>query len=111
MNAIDRLIAEKVMGWQAWDHAVPYYVTTEGFEVSSEDFRPSRNLEHAWKVFEKMEKQFTEVRISKNWGYRCQILLLSTGVEYKVVGQKDAETAPLAICRAALMAVGQEVLE
>ena len=123
---MDRLVAEKVMGWKIFKHdyipigtqdeiwgcdngvhfikGIPYKLdttTSEGnlYSHSWKNWEPSINILAAWEVVEKMNY--------------LQILHLSSG-EWQVVFSKTisdifhlayAETAPLAICRAALLAV------
>lgn len=108
---MDKLIAENVMGlhistdehgWQSWrdsddryQHAVGRY---DGYE-DDEDFHtinwhPSESILWAWEVVEK---------------FRCYAVGKSyiSGRYYAHLGtvQAEAESIPLAICRAALMAV------
>lgn len=78
-------------GWTAWPHAF------------------SQNIAAAWEIVEKMKGSF-EIDISStstaNGGkYFCTIYLWSdTSIQYDAC----EETAPHAICAAALLAVGEE---
>jgi len=102
MEDIDREVAEKVMGWNPnedgdWDtpdgHWCGYY---------EHEWHPSTSISDAWQVVEKVtsggdafemgcpyqDKDDWWVKFSRN---ECAI---------------EADTAPLAICKAALKAVG-----
>ncbi|WP_339161761.1 hypothetical protein [Siminovitchia sp. FSL W7-1587] len=97
---IDRLIAEKVMGFE---------VTKDGERV--QDGKRfgipsySEKIEHAWLVAEKLGDEYG-VCISNQGGWGCLIYDLDTETSYTAQGQ-----VPLAICLAALKAVGVEVEE
>ncbi len=96
---IDKLVAEKVMGFEV----------TKDREIRQDRkiFRIppySRNIEFAWKVVEKLRENFW-VQVESGKTNLCSI------GEYGVVGSvvHGSDTAPLAICLAALKAVGVEV--
>jgi hypothetical protein len=122
---IDKLIAEKVMGWHIqeekggrnqwldsdghYQHMVSRY---DGYE-DAEDFEticwhPSESILWAWEVVEFLRRRFWSTNIvcwdfSDKWVITCEH---RTGHgEPKKTLYADAETAPLAICRAALLAV------
>lgn len=84
---IDKLIAEKVMGWE-----------TEPFGP----FFPSTNIQDAWSVVEKLNFD-VKVTKYKDSGYQCHVFIPSN------VQMVFAESAPMAICKAALKAVGIEI--
>lgn len=95
---LDALIAEKVMGWQMdLDYkGNDYWV----------DFKPSTNTADAWIVFEKFKYIEVEKLVNqfKCWIYPPDPLIKTfdgSGAE-----SEWCETAPLAICLAALEAVG-----
>jgi hypothetical protein len=111
---LDALIAEKVMGWKWYDHtgyAIRYFrppnrfnygAIAEGGEVTYLDSLPrySTDMAAAWEVAE----TFDAVQVGRAWnldgnsaGYHCQLDVDNVNA--------FAETAPLAICRAALLAV------
>lgn len=102
---MDHAIATEVMGWPARSksplsgiviHSVPgdTYRETGGSEYSA--FDPSTDMAHAWEVVEKIGDLNLEHLPSGKWladfrGFAA-----------------EADTAPLAICRAALMALKPE---
>lgn len=95
LRKIDQLVAEKVMGWKltpyGWD--VPENKYNLGFEWNLPHF--SSSIENAWQVAEK----FKYYKVEKDRdSYYCE-LLCNDGFVYI-----EAETAPLAICLAALKA-------
>src|SRR5690625_1056203 len=74
------------MAWKKWEYRVPPY---------------SKDISAAWEVAEKFH-QFTVMR-SRGWEkqYYCCIWVGITGEQWSAT----AKTAPLAICRASLLAV------
>lgn len=64
------------------------------------------NIEAAWLVVEKLRERFTNVALhaANGWGLTCWDVTRD-GDEVNTVDPTNAETAPLAICRAALAAV------
>lgn len=121
---IDRLVAEKVMGWKlkkrwpdilvweniegedrAADEATERYSVFEGF-------RPSTDISDAWEVVEKMKIK-TAFSIRDVWDENDNPAYLANFSSYDGTREIDhtayAETAPLAICLAALKAVWVEV--
>lgn len=107
---LDALVAEKVMGWKLSN-------ATDGTEywdngkfcggIWPKEWNPSTNIADAWNVVEKMKSKdylFSLKNIVKgtftfsltDWGGNCSTYAA------------EAETAPLAICLAALKAVGVE---
>jgi hypothetical protein len=116
---LDRIIAERVMGWRIVDDIVPN--TGEQLELlehngclwkddpitddCSVPWRPSTDIAHAWEVAEHCRHN--------GMGFMDLICL---GPEWGVMFGHDptedyvyAPTAPLAICRAALAAVGANI--
>lgn len=102
---INRLVAKEVMKW-SHDPEVPYYdVVKEDGTIEHVTIRwaPSEDIYAAWEVVE----HFGTFSLARAWklddkewrGYSCW---LGVGPEgYSAL----AETAPLAICRAALLVV------
>ncbi|GEM_PF-1657168 len=106
LRKIDSLVAEKVMGFE---------VTRDG-EIRQDGKRfgiPSycRKIEHAWRVVEKLNEKFTvDIRDTLNDGAECYLYEFQEETETLFpYTAADGETAPLAICLAALKAVGVEV--
>lgn len=103
--ALDALVAEKVMGWKS----------TGMLELSVTDEEPwldenqcekwctpkySTDIAAAWKVVEKFSSRFSMSRDALGW---------HANMTPFVGGDCIADTAPHAICLAALKAVGVEV--
>jgi O-glycosyl hydrolase len=96
---MDELVATRVMGWDVHPHAT-HYIRNDGknvYFVICGEFEPSSDIAAAWQVVEKMTDGETpndcEIHTTVR-GWRCDF--------YR--GSATAETAPLAICRAALIA-------
>lgn len=107
-RALDALVAEKVMGWLPHTRNSAYYATAgavnsvgEGFatqmQANINDWRPSADIAAAWQLVDKVAMfkfcditQYDEVWVIDN--------VVS---DWRV----EAETAPLAICLAALRMV------
>lgn len=112
---MDRLVAEKVMGitfaagtdWELGDDGRvigPVYAE-ERDAMGWHYWSPSTNIAHAWEVVEKL-KDHREWHIENDQGeireWIVEILSLATGRRYST----DSASVPLAICRAALKAMG-----
>ena len=112
---LDRLVAEKVMGWdpdnqannsefnpQWFDSRHGFWWIGEWGEEGTYSWSPSAIIAHAWEVVERMRGQGLWFQLtaphpgSIDPQWRC-----SFGGVYLGIG----DTAPLAICRAALKAV------
>lgn len=112
---LDKLIATRVMGWKILSHwdadgTVKHLIDENQCEVRPPEFKPySTRIEDAWEVIEKFSTQdghhspaISSVYLpdkinTKGW---C----VSLGGVYSVI----ADTAPHAICLAALEAVKSE---
>jgi len=116
---IDRLVAEKVMGWE-YDHLYKEYFLKEyvgnnwhkKYVCKNHEFNPSTNIQDAWKVIEKL---CVIDRLNKD-GYDFQMWSENGKFnanfwkgDFYVLGFAESESAPLAICLAALETVGVEV--
>ena len=108
---LDALVAEKVMRWEMTQEygSATWYKRDDGREVFVIDvdytenphcFQPSRSIKDAWQVAEKFYIMLTG---DTDEGYIATFDL--DGVYYWA----EAPTAQLAICFAALKAVGYEV--
>ena len=99
---LDRLVAEKVMGWKKWSTTGDHLWTAADSRVRSlrpEDawaFNPSTNIAHAWEVVEKLIDKDPNIGIDCDGNWACSL--------WNHVARAD--TAPHAICLAALKAVG-----
>ncbi|MGC4378284.1 hypothetical protein WD019_15350 [Fictibacillus sp. Mic-4] len=103
---LDALIAEKVMGWK-----VAYYPTIDIFEAYDEErnpiilgkhFSPSTNISDAWLVVEWLESNIGGISLESHCDERRYSFRVFNGTHWIVA---RAETAPLAICLAALKCV------
>lgn len=121
LRKIDRLVAEKVMGWRlksfpgegggfsAWlndDGKIIKYENNCTLHAQPYDFwKPTTNIADAWQVVKEFYEKGDKVTVTNTLGgnWCCYI---STGLgQFSAI----AETAPLAICLAALKACDIEV--
>jgi hypothetical protein len=130
---INALVAEKIMGWERWtcddlkskeaflQPPGTEFVTGTWYKVDVDiplrDYsigtvkEYSTNIKAAWEVVEKLAQMGYDVKINRlihwNTDYECLIGKDNwVDMDYKYVG---SDTAPMAICLAALKAVGVEV--
>ena len=127
---LDAKIAEKVMGWKIYTPTNGYgdAFTLEYYSQPGEDIKialaevqkwaigklravskwnPSTNIAHAWEVVEKLKEDHPRWYFELHWRhdakYRFQITEMHVGYNNTLIDW--GETAPLAICLAALKAV------
>lgn len=115
---LDALIAERVMGWTFVSHNcyVPYGKDTCGYNPSGKggfhnDGRMpipkySTEIAAAWEVVEKLELAVLPAIYD---GYKWAACTDAEGYYYSDKFCSQADTAPLAICRAALEVVGRKL--
>jgi hypothetical protein len=107
---LDALIADKVMGWEKCNESYLYFdgVIFRTLELTSYGkFEPSTDIADAWLVVEKLRDKNLEIHLESQYnsfGERVYFCEFSN-----ILVAKEAETAPLAICLAALKACGVEV--
>lgn len=113
---IDTLIAERVMGWMYKDFKTPYVVMGQP-ETMSTDYVPpfSTDITAAWMIVDRLHEMGWSVFVA----CYCDNEHVSSPFEARCWKRNDpqfpetisigADTAPLAICTAALKAVGYEV--
>ncbi len=100
LSRIDALTATEIMGWAPEDE-------NQDYGWSSREWQPTRRIEQAWEVLEKFEL-FKIYSLRK----RSQGFNLPTGYAVNIDGhEKYADTAPIAICLAALKAKGVSHVE
>ncbi len=113
---MDALVARRVMGWREGVMGVNagFWVDADGKEmawnIGCGAWSPSTQIEEAWQVVERLGEQRGLRLVLEDWrGDRslgveegwCALLTLRDGHD---TGQEIAPTAPLAICRIALLA-------
>jgi len=107
LREINWFVAEKVMNWHVWENEDGELMVTKGYGCYSHCPSFSTNIADAWPIVEKLKiaviPQAGEP--PKNMKYLAEIDRRPLGGYYEAF----AETAPLAICLAALKAVGVEV--
>jgi len=92
---VDRLIAEKVMGWTLRDNLI---YEDEVLLMHLSRWNPSCEIGDAWKVLSSLLLRGIDVRIATR-GYSWCASISSSQQEF------ISESAPYAICRAALAAI------
>lgn len=97
---MDTLVAQEVMGWHCWNtEQGPCYKTADGQYVrGAHTWSPSTSIADAWEVVEFL------IGIRKLLSIHPHMFEWSC--EWAGGHHAYAKTAPLAICRAALKAVG-----
>ncbi len=108
---LDALVAEKVMGWKSFgEHwAIPGEANDIRRVHKKVHWRPSEDISAAWQVVSHMKSQsnglfgfMVDLRLSEEWD--AEFDMYDEQESYKATG----DTAPHAICLAALKAVGVE---
>ena len=98
----DACVAELVMGWE-YDGGVWYYQEDKGM-IGLPEF--STSIADAWSVVEKMKDNDELASITcgdwRNGKWNSWV------VQLQALGEGEAPTAPLAICRAALKIYGDK---
>lgn len=102
---LDALVAEKVMGWTRCDHRDLedglWWCRGDGAHIWPADWTPSTDIAAAWQVVERL------VALT-NWEVQ---VFAKRHARYVVHASPfvvtEADTAPLAICRAALAALSK----
>ena len=108
-GGIDAEIAEKVMGWK--QHSISERMWYgDNRSIGKGGFRPSVDIVWAFEVVEKMrdfEKYLILNNLPESGKYLAVFTKLLTAQDHKIDYFSGAccETAPMAICRAALKAV------
>lgn len=119
---INEAIATQVMKWEVVETPSIFMVDDEtvwkredGCEIGASKFQPSINIKDAQKVAEKLGMALIPQTSEEgfHWYACCVEEVSNTGDEIKVIPLNDsgvsAETAPMAICLAALYSFGIEV--
>lgn len=106
---IDELIAEKVLGWikpPATSVLKPMWVAPPMGTVFPELPKFSTNIKDAWLIVDKWAKEGRYFSIHKWIDGQYVVTLETDVVKDNFELQKSAETAPMAICLAALKSLG-----
>lgn len=106
LDEMDKLAAEKIMG-MVESSIVINDITFYGYAEPGKEYQrlhtrwsPTRNIAQAWELLADYD-----YLVSKSKEYRCLLVSKNNGHIY----DEKAETAPLAITKACLNAVGVEV--
>jgi hypothetical protein len=107
LREINWFVAEKVMNWHVWENEDGELMVTKGYGCYSHCPSFSTNIADAWQAVEKLSKDGFDFQVwrEKNGKYNVEF----TKDFFYSFGFAESETAPLAICLAALKAVGVEV--
>jgi hypothetical protein len=113
LREIDRLVAEKVMGWKVSKGrlGLEWYKADENgkfkFIRSVTDFEPSTDIRDSWRVVEKLK-----IAVIPQAGDPPKDMQYLAEIDRQPFGnnlEAFAETAELAICLVALKSVGVDV--
>lgn len=112
-RAIDRLVAEKVMGWE-WIESLCCWCPTHKDATLAEtrskrEWLPSTSIACAWEVVEKMRDGNRKVSMETIFAggkLHNDVVVSGSIADLASIGCADEETMPFAICIAALHAVG-----
>lgn len=112
LRKIDALICEKVMGWHLvdndWvDEDDNLMANAEFILHDDQTWHPTTSWDAAGQVLVK----FHHWVVAKNRDGTARCSLVVRGETYRTISVRAAATAPLAICTAALRALGVEVPE
>jgi len=123
-RALDALVAEKVMGWrnlQPWTYGPPELVGTMSGQDpdiiptrAADEYRVvprySENVGDAWKVLEKMHDGGWFFCVTQRNGLPWCSVWREDGDTFSIEGSVT-DVLPVAICRAALLALGVTEIE
>lgn len=113
LDAIDRKLAEKCMGWFNHNHewvTVTASTTSPGipvFECFIHDWHPTCNIAQAFMVLEKLHPIGFSISSFEGKDYNCSLTAFGGLGEWHVVLR--AETPALAICLAGLKCIGEDI--
>jgi hypothetical protein len=108
-QALDQLVAEKVMGWtlkKIGDHRVwgqTGWAPAGNYTTGEKVFAPSTDIAAAWEVVERLNKLHIDVDVHSNASGKKSVVAWG---QVESVNSGHVLSVPLAICRAALKVVG-----
>lgn len=113
-NELNKLAAERVMEWELPKDLKYFFVTWEKDEKPVKedmDWNPCENIADAWLLVEKMvnKKLSISVRSDKGISFCSVHKEISEDKWMQSLASVSADTAPLAITKACLKAVGENV--
>ena len=98
------------MGLKRGDRPGEWLNADRNWLCDTEDLPYSTSIAAAWEVVEKLRVKFPLVKVESrpNQRWQCEVYFPnpSGGLPSPDIAIEEADTAPLAICRAALKAVG-----
>jgi len=105
-RGLDRLVAELVMGWRGETlGGRTWWRSPDGGTRPAADWQPSTRIADAWEVVERLRAiDFYGTTIEAHADDRWIVRVYSNDIEKAA----SADTAPLAICRAATAAASRE---
>jgi hypothetical protein len=109
LREINWFVAEKVMNWHVWENEDGELMVTKGYGCYSHCPSFSTNIADAWQVVEKLYKD-KGLRMFVGLDFPPLYMARLKDDKGDWIGHgTEAETAPLAICLAALKAVGVNI--
>lgn len=100
-EALDRLVAERVMGWEPREDGYYWHRYTQ--ECPMRSWSPSTNIAHAWEVVECMRSRQNQFDVHLFGEYGTAFTCVFACGPARFDGR--APTAQLAICHAAVNAI------
>lgn len=99
---INKALAEKVMGFSVTDTRRLYYTPEKGACMLKSDWDPWTRIDHAWMVVEAFNGCLHLRQHNKHGLWAA--FFCDAGPDH----EGEADTAPAAICNAALLAIGEK---
>jgi len=107
---LDRLVAERVMGWSDAQDASQYYPgdgvwrSPDGHPLHAKKWSPSTDIEAAMEVVNKLLSRYNFSIYSGRYPIRWFVQIVAVE-DWETKALVEDENLPLAICRAALSAL------
>lgn len=117
-NELAEATAVYAMGWREGEHPevngtgqwmaeyeFPVYFKDDGTFVTSLDWEPAESISDAWIIIQRLKEDYgVEIYEESGAPTECRLYVWQAG-ESRTVASAEANTAEIAICRAALLAV------